>query len=108
MATKVIVPPTSFCVIPCVKDFSVKYFIQNGAPPSKLVLGMATYGRGFILDDVNNNGLYASASQPIPPGPITNTPGYWGYNEVKQQSIKESYCVLNVETNVIHSRFAPN
>ena len=50
--------------------------------PSKMILGMPLYGRGYLLDNVSKNGLYASASNPIPAGPYTGTDGFWGYNEV--------------------------
>lgn len=29
------------------KDWVVNYFISNGAPPQKLVLGLAFYGKSF-------------------------------------------------------------
>ena len=34
---------------------SVQYWITNGAPRDKLVLGIATYGRSFTLADPKNN-----------------------------------------------------
>ena len=47
-----------------------------------MIMGMPLYGRGFLLDNLSKNGLYASASNPIPAGPYTGTDGFWGYNEV--------------------------
>lgn len=44
---------------------------------------MGTYGRGFLLSNKDNNGLYAEANQPLPAGPYTRESGIWGYNEVK-------------------------
>jgi chitinase len=38
-------------------DFAVNYWIKNGAPSTKINLGMATYGRSFKLTNNNNNGL---------------------------------------------------
>jgi chitinase len=49
----------------------VDYWIESGAPAEKLILGMGTYGRGFTLDDPNQTGLYAPASNPITAGPYT-------------------------------------
>ena len=44
---------------------------------------MPLYGRGFTLNSVTKNGLYAPASNPIPAGPFTREAGFWGYNEVR-------------------------
>jgi len=63
-------------------DFAVKNWIANGASPSKLILGMPLYGRGFILSDENKHGLYEPAYQAIPAGPYTSVAGIWGYNEI--------------------------
>lgn len=51
------------------KDFAVNYWIENGADPSKLILGMGLYGRGFVLNNPADNGFYAPANQPISAGP---------------------------------------
>ena len=29
------------------KDFAVNYFISNGAPPEKIILGISSYGKSF-------------------------------------------------------------
>lgn len=60
----------------------MRYWLQSGAAASKLILGMPLYGRGFTLDNANNHGFYAAASQPIQAGPFTGEAGFWGYNEV--------------------------
>lgn len=44
---------------------------------------MGSYGRGVILDKPENNEIYAAGSKPLPGGPFTREPGYWGYNEVR-------------------------
>jgi len=38
-------------------DFALNYWISNGAPSTKINLGLATYGRSFKLTNINNNGL---------------------------------------------------
>ncbi|KAK2718199.1 chitinase-3-like protein 1 [Artemia franciscana] len=63
-------------------NYSLNYWISNGAPPSKINLGLPFYGRGFMLDDPLENGPYAPASKPIVPGPYSRTEGFWGYNEI--------------------------
>ncbi|KAJ8680394.1 hypothetical protein QAD02_016181 [Eretmocerus hayati] len=63
-------------------DASVNYWISQGAPPKKLVLGVPLYGRSFKLDNPSMNGIGAPASQGANPGPYTNEPGMLGYNEI--------------------------
>jgi chitinase len=63
-------------------NYSVNYFIEKGAPPSKIIMGMPLYGRGFTLRDPNQNGFYADAQGPIPAGPYVREDGNWGYNEI--------------------------
>ena len=65
------------------QEFAVNYWISSGAPANKLTLGMPLYGRGFTLDNASVNGLYAPASNPLPAGPYSREPGFWGYNEVR-------------------------
>jgi len=71
-------------------DACVRNYIAKGADPSKLVLGMPLYGRGYTLNDPSKNGFYDSASQPIPAGPYTQQPGTWGYNEVCEKFASDS------------------
>uniref|UniRef100_A0A0P5TL21 chitinase n=1 Tax=Daphnia magna TaxID=35525 RepID=A0A0P5TL21_9CRUS len=63
-------------------NWTVNYWISNGAPPSKIILGMGLYGRGFTLASSTQNGFYAYAPQPIQAGPYTRESGTWGYNEI--------------------------
>ncbi|XP_050295131.1 acidic mammalian chitinase-like [Anthonomus grandis grandis] len=62
---------------------SINGWIERGASPSKLALGVPFYGRNNVLTNASNNtpgsaatgtGLYA--------GPYTATSGFWGYNEI--------------------------
>jgi len=43
-------------------DAVVNYWISNGANKSKLILGLASYGRSFTLSGPTQNGLGAPAS----------------------------------------------
>jgi len=61
--------------------WAVQRFIDGGARPGQLLLGLAAYGRGYILANPDNWWLYAGAVGPIPPERYTQAEGYWGYNE---------------------------
>lgn len=66
-------------------EYAIDWWLEQGCPPEKLVLGMGTYGRGFTLDNENENGLYAPASSGIVAGPYTMQAGIWGFNEICEQ-----------------------
>ncbi|XP_061387090.1 chitinase-3-like protein 1 [Musca vetustissima] len=70
-------------------ESAVKYWLNAGAPPSKLIMGLAFYGRH-----------YAYAQQPIAgasqlgagsPGPYTQQPGFMGYNEICKLTKEQGY-----------------
>uniref|UniRef100_A0A182NNJ9 chitinase n=1 Tax=Anopheles dirus TaxID=7168 RepID=A0A182NNJ9_9DIPT len=63
-------------------DHSINYWLQQGAPASKLVLGVPAYGRTFTLSDAALNGLRAPSEGPGWAGPYTAQPGYIAYHEV--------------------------
>ena len=50
-------------------DFAVKYWMQLGAPSTKLHLGIPTYGRSFKIG--SSTGLGASSSGPGLTGTVT-------------------------------------
>ena len=64
-------------------DWAMQQWAKNGVDRSKLLMGIAAYGRGMVLADPEQNGLYAPTTAPI--GPALNTSahkrGYWPYNE---------------------------
>ncbi len=62
-------------------DYAINYWIDGGAPREKLLLGIPTYGRGFVLADANENGFYAPAIGPNAAGTCTNEQGFFGYHE---------------------------
>ena len=47
-------------------------------------MGMPFYGRGFVLNDTQETGLYCGAHAGIPAGPYTRQDGIWGYYEILQ------------------------
>ncbi|XP_055643473.1 acidic mammalian chitinase-like [Toxorhynchites rutilus septentrionalis] len=61
---------------------SVEYWLKQGLPPSKLNLGIPTYGRTFAVSKANQRGLGARATGAGQSGPYTQEPGMLGYNEI--------------------------
>lgn len=69
--------------LPTVPD-SIQAWIEAGVSASKINLGMAFYGRGFILSDPNSYGLGASTlkGKVTPPGPYVEEKGVLSYYEI--------------------------
>ncbi|KAI4468382.1 chitinase [Holotrichia oblita] len=65
-------------------DSSITGWIERGASPEKLILGIPTYGRSFTVSG-SNKGLNAPASGPGTAGSCTGEAGYLGYNEICQK-----------------------
>ncbi|GLV40355.1 Chitinase 7 [Carabus blaptoides fortunei] len=57
-------------------------WIRKGADPSKIILGIAIYGKSYTLDNPANHGLRAPATNPGNAGPYTLQQGLLGYNEI--------------------------
>lgn len=89
-------------------EHAIQYWIDHGAPAEKLILGMGTYGRGFILDDPAQSGLYAPASQAIDAGPYTMQAGIWGYNEICDKFLAEPGKWIVVEDLYYEAPYAVN
>ncbi|KAM4702433.1 acidic mammalian chitinase-like [Discoglossus pictus] len=60
----------------------MNYWVQNGAPASKLIVGFPTYGHTFILSNPSSTGIGAPTSGAGPSGPYTRQSGFWAYYEI--------------------------
>nr|AWU46592.1 chitinase 4 [Scylla paramamosain] len=69
--------------------FTVQYYLDLGVPKDKMVMGIATYGRCWTLDDINDHGMLAPAHAPGPAGPYIRIPGTLGFNEICER-LKDS------------------
>jgi len=87
-------------------NFSVNYWIDKGADRSQLLLGMATYGRCFTLQDPEDNGIYAPARAGCPAGPYTRQSGYLGYNEICEQKVMSDNAWTIVRDEYISAPYA--
>lgn len=65
--------------------FAIKYWLNLGAPKSKLIMGIPLYGRTFTLAGTQN-GIGAPAIGGGTAGPYTNQAGMLNYNEVSSSS----------------------
>ncbi|KAK7501474.1 hypothetical protein BaRGS_00007278 [Batillaria attramentaria] len=65
-------------------DFAAKYWVQKGATPSKLNIGLATYGRGFTMVSSSQNGLGAATRSAANAGQYTREAGFLAYYEICQ------------------------
>lgn len=60
----------------------MKYYINKGADPSKLVLGIPTYGRSFNLVNAEATEIGAPADGAGEKGEATREAGFLSYYEV--------------------------
>jgi len=60
----------------------ISYWLGQGAPAAKLIVGIPTYGISFTLANSANNGLGAAAIGAGTAGTFTKQPGFLGYYEI--------------------------
>jgi len=63
---------------------SISYYLEAGVPREMLVVGMATFGHGWVLAEEELTGLYCPAVSGTPKGPYTGQEGFWSYYEILQ------------------------
>lgn len=63
-------------------NFSINYWIELGADPKKLVMGMPTYGQSFSLADNSNHDLNAQTYGGGEAGAATRARGFLAYYEI--------------------------
>ncbi|KAM9319587.1 acidic mammalian chitinase-like [Gastrophryne carolinensis] len=62
--------------------FAMNYWVSNGAPAEKLLLGFPTYGRTFRNPNPNQCDVGIPMNHAGSPGPCTREPGFWAYYEI--------------------------
>ncbi|KAJ2949330.1 hypothetical protein O0L34_g6283 [Tuta absoluta] len=63
-------------------DYTIKYYLDNGADRDKLVLGIPTYGRSYTLFNKDATEIGAPADGPGEQGDATREKGYLAYYEI--------------------------
>ncbi|KAJ8731127.1 hypothetical protein PYW07_004291 [Mythimna separata] len=63
-------------------DYTIKFYIESGADPSKLVLGIPTYGRSYTLFNPDAVEIGSPADGPGEQGDATREKGYLAYYEI--------------------------
>ncbi|XP_063844538.1 acidic mammalian chitinase-like [Scylla paramamosain] len=74
-------------------DAVISYWVAEGMPANKLVMGVPMFGRCWTLDSVDTHGYYAPASLPGEAGPWTSTKGFMAYAEICMKQAKEGWTV---------------
>ncbi|XP_032522084.2 chitinase-like protein 3 [Danaus plexippus] len=62
-------------------DVALEFWLSQGCPPEKLLLGLPLYGHTFKLRNASVNGVRSPINGPGIAGPYTATNGQIGYNE---------------------------
>ncbi|XP_078026525.1 chitinase-3-like protein 2 [Epinephelus lanceolatus] len=62
-------------------DFAMRYWRDQGAPPQKINMGLAAYGRAFNLSSASSN-VGAPANGPGEEGCYTGEEGFWASYEI--------------------------
>lgn len=76
----------------------VDFWIQNGMPSEKIVLGIPAYGRSFTLVDASQTGLESPASGPGPAAQFTGEEGFVSFYEVCQMLQEGGWSVVKDPT----------
>lgn len=67
-------------------EASIDYWISQGAPPEKLILGIGFYGHSYQMADSSQNWPGAACIESGSAGIYTGQAGFLGYNEICQNN----------------------
>ena len=75
----------------------MRFWMESGAPKSKLVMGMPLYGQAFTLQKESVNGLNAPAPRKGLAGPYTRAAGFLAYYEICDMVRTKGFAVVQDE-----------
>lgn len=75
-------------------NFSINYWIQEGAPARKIIMGIPMYGQSFSLADNNKHGLNAATYGGGEAGPATRSRGFLSYYEICRNVREKNWKVV--------------
>ena len=82
------------------QNYTMNYWVESGAPKSKLVMGMPLYGQSFTLTNAKDHGLNAAARDGGTAGVATRAKGFLAYHEVCRH-LKAGWTVVQVSVHII-------
>ncbi|XP_014602332.1 PREDICTED: probable chitinase 3 [Polistes canadensis] len=75
-------------------NFSVHYWLEQGVPPKKLVMGAPMYGQSFSLAQSTQRGLNAPTYGGGEAGEATRARGFLSYYEICERTLKKGWSVV--------------
>ncbi|XP_014210222.1 probable chitinase 10 [Copidosoma floridanum] len=75
-------------------NYSIHYWLERGAPPKKLIMGVPLYGQSFSLAESKQNGLNALTYGGGEAGDATRARGFLSYYEICQRTLKRGWTVV--------------
>ncbi|XP_063538166.1 acidic mammalian chitinase-like [Cydia strobilella] len=84
---------------------SVHVWIENGASPSKILLGLGNYGKTFTLTSLNNTSTGAPFDGAGEAGPYTSEAGTLAYYEIcdDQKNNPSEWSITQVEDSYVYA-----
>ncbi|XP_037028163.1 uncharacterized protein LOC119068609 [Bradysia coprophila] len=81
-------------------DYSIRYYLNEGADRDKLVLGIPTYGRSYTLLNEDVTDIGAPTDGPGAQGDATREKGYLSYYEICQNIMEDpEWTVVQPDSN---------
>ncbi|KZC14813.1 putative chitinase 3 [Dufourea novaeangliae] len=75
-------------------NFTIHYWMEKGAPPTKLVMGAPLYGQSFSLAERSQRGLNAPTYGGGEAGEATRARGFLSYYEICERTLKKGWSVV--------------